>query len=185
MVKYASFFLTVLSFFISCKNSGQRNVLPKTIYKDGYQKITAIYKESVYDLSGYADEGKGDPFNLFDENAYVDPRSDESDAKNYIPETDPQPHSHPDIYFPEKKGNRIVADLQIPYQLSDVYIYDKANGADSVWIYTGDMQHWKLKYNLAARDLVLLKWFCMVKQVQQFLQRLRLFIQARVFQKNR
>src|SRR5579862_626290 len=145
MVKYASFFLTALSFFISCKNSGQRIVLPKTMYKDGFQKITAIYKESVYDLSGYADEGNGDPFNLFDENAFVDPRSDESRSTNYIPETDPKPHSHPDIYFPEKRGNRIVADLMISYQLSDVYIYDKANGADSVRIYTGDMQHWKLK----------------------------------------
>jgi hypothetical protein len=145
MVKYASFFLTVLSFFISCKNSGQRIVLPKTNYKDGFQKITAIYKESVYDLCGYADEGNGDPFNLFDENAFVDPRSGESNSKNYIPETDPQPRSHLDIYFPEKKGNRIVADLQISYQLSDVYIYDKASGADSVWIYTGDMQHWKMK----------------------------------------
>src|ERR1700689_1438900 len=115
MAKYASYILTVLALLISCKNSGQKNVLANKIYAEGFQKITAIYKENVYDLSGYADEGAGNPFNLFDENAYVDPRSDKSRSENYIPEPDPQPRSHPEIYFPAKKGNRIVADLQIPY----------------------------------------------------------------------
>jgi hypothetical protein len=151
MAKYASYILTFLALLISCKNSGQKTVLQNKIYADGFQKITAIYKENVYDLSGYVDEGEGNPFNLFDENAYVDPRSGDGPG-NYNPETDPQPHSHPEIYFPEKKGNRIVTDLQIPYQLSDVYIYDKAKTSDSVWIYTGSMQHWKLKAAFTTRS---------------------------------
>src|SRR5580693_9927238 len=122
MLKYISYFLTTIALLISCTNSGQKIVLANKTYSDGFQKITAIYKENVFDLSGYADEGSGDPFNLFDENAFVDPRAEGSGSSDYIPETDPQPHGHPDIYFPGKRGNRIVADLQIPYELSDVYI---------------------------------------------------------------
>ncbi len=154
MLKYIPYFLTGFALLISCKNSGQKIALPEKKYSDGFSKITAIYKENVYDLSGYADEGAGDPFNLFDENAFVDPRSDESRSSNYIPVTDPQPHNHADIYFAGKRGNRIVADLQIDYDLSDVYIYDKALASDSVWIYTGDMLHWKLKSAFLTKGLV-------------------------------
>jgi hypothetical protein len=108
------------------------------------QKITAIYRENVYDLSGYAN-GAGDPFNLFDENAYVDPRSDSGPGSGYLPVTDPQPKRRPSIYFQLGRGNRIVTDLEVSYRLTEVYIYDRSRVADSVWIYTGDMQHWKLK----------------------------------------
>jgi len=145
MAKYTSYVLTVFAMLISCRNSGQKIVIPPKNYSDGFQKITGIYRENVYDLSGYADEGKGDPFCLFDENAFVDPKSNESRPENYVPETDPRPHSHPDLYFSARQGNRIVTDLQIPYSLSDVYVYDRASGADSVWIYTGNMKRWKLK----------------------------------------
>jgi hypothetical protein len=159
MAKYASCLLTVSAMLISCSNSGQRKVLPVTNYRDGNQKITAIYKENVYDLSGYADEGGGDPFNLFDENAFVDPRSQSSRTENYLPQTDPQPHIHPEIYFQQKTGSRIVVDLQIPYKLSSVYIYDKARTGDSVWIYTGNMGHWTLKASIKTKELLsLAEW---------------------------
>ncbi|MDR3712211.1 MAG: hypothetical protein P4L51_05305 [Puia sp.] len=119
------------------------------------QKITAIYKDHVYDLAGYADEGKGDPFNLFDENAYVDPRADSKPvgaASAYTPLTDPQPRFAREIYFPSGKGSRIVTDLQIPYKLSEVYVYDRSRSADSVWIYTGNMNNWKLRAAFTTRD---------------------------------
>src|ERR1700689_5200997 len=90
MAKYASYILTVLALLISCKNSGQKNVLANKIYADGFQKITAIYKENVYDLSGYADEGAGNPFNLFDENAFVNPLVENKPKGYYVPLTRPQ-----------------------------------------------------------------------------------------------
>ena len=108
------------------------------------QKITSIDRDHVYDLSGYADEGGGDPFSLFDENAFVDPRNESKSAENYIPVTNPQPKNHPEIYFPLYKGSRIVVDLQAKYFLSEVYIYDRSHASDSVWIYVGNMMNWKL-----------------------------------------
>jgi hypothetical protein len=104
------------------------------------QKIV-VYKENVYDLNGYQDEGHGDPFALFDENGSVDPANDPNAA--YKPQTNPQPTWQPAIYFPAGKGNRIVVDLQTMHHLTDVYLYDRSNSADSVWIYTGNMLHWK------------------------------------------
>lgn len=106
------------------------------------KKITVL-KENVIDLSGYADHGGGDPFALFDENEFVDP-ANEPDAK-YKPHTNPQPTQQPAIYFPEGRGNRIVVDLGTTHQLTDVFLYDRSNSGDSVWLYTGDMLHWKLK----------------------------------------
>ena len=113
------------------------------------QKIV-VHKENVYDLSGYKDEGKGSPYNLFDENDFVDPRSENKIAENYIPVTDPQPTAQPAIYFPKGKGNRIVVDLQSAYQISEAYLYDRSNSYDSIWIYTGDMLHWNLKAALVT-----------------------------------
>ena len=107
-------------------------------------KITAIYRENVYDLSGYAN-GAGDPFNLFDENAYVDPRAEGVLGTGYLPVTDPQPKLRPSIYFQLGRGNRIVVDLQVAYQLADVYLFDRSRVGDSVWLYTGNMRHWKLQ----------------------------------------
>jgi len=115
------------------------------------QKIISIDREHVYDLSGYADEGDGDPFRLFDENAFVDPRTESKFSENYIPVSNPQPKEHPQIYFSKNTGSRIVTDLRVPFRLSDVYIYDKSLSSDSVWIYTGDMKHWKLKAALETR----------------------------------
>ncbi|HEX4850705.1 MAG TPA: hypothetical protein VFV08_07865, partial [Puia sp.] len=107
------------------------------------QKIP-VEKMNVYDLSGYADEGGGDPFNLFDENAYVDPRY-ERKGDNFIPVTNCQPRNHPGIYFPANRGSRIVVDLLNPYRITDIFLYDRSQSADSVWLYTGDMNQWKLK----------------------------------------
>jgi hypothetical protein len=108
------------------------------------QKITAIYRENVYDLSGYSDD-KGNPFNLFDENAYVEPAAGTGLATGYHPVTSPQPLDHQSIYYPLGKGSRIVTDMVIPYELTDVYIFDRSRQPDSVWLYTGDPRHWKLQ----------------------------------------
>ncbi len=151
------FFMPVL-FFPACSNSNSGRMAPAGQAEanscKGPQKITAINKYYVYDLSGYADEGKGDPFNLFDENAYVDPREDNkavSAASAYIPVTDPQPGLHKEIYFPLNKGSRIVTDLQTPYKLSEVYVYDRSYSSDSVWIYTGTMKHWNQRAAFTTR----------------------------------
>jgi len=140
----ASLVIIILCF--SCGNKNQsvseNDISPKPKTSD--QKII-IHKDYVYDLSGYEDEGRGKPFNLFDENALVDPRSENKNNDNYIPVTNPQPTFHPEIYFPTNIGSRIVADLQVPYKLSEVFFYDHSSTTDSVWIYTGDMGHWKPK----------------------------------------
>jgi hypothetical protein len=117
------------------------------------QKII-VYKDYVYDLSGYENEGGSRPFNLFDENDYVDPRSESKTNDNYVPVTNPQPTSFSSIYFPTDKGNRIVIDLQIPYKLSEVYLYDRSYTSDSVWIYTGNMLQWKLKVAFTTKGNV-------------------------------
>ena len=146
----------MIMIFCCCKNPRSSIVdSGMEILKNGSpcrapQKITSIYRENVYDLSGYAGGGGGDPFNLFDENAYVDPRYEKT-GDMYIPSTNPQPTVHPFIYFPLHKGSRIVTDLQVPYQLTEVYVYDHSQSNDSVWIYTGDMLHWKLKAGFETR----------------------------------
>ena len=111
---------------------------------DGSVKITDIDKAHVFDLSGYADDGESDPFNLFDENSFVNPRDDNGDNP-FIPKTNPQPKKNPAIYFDGVNGNRIVADLQHSYKITEVYLYDQSDNSDSVWIYTGNMRHWTLK----------------------------------------
>jgi hypothetical protein len=110
-------------------------------------KITAIYKEYVYDLSGYSSSGGSSPFNLFDENNFFDPKN----GITGFPETSPHPKRSADIYFPKHKGSRIVIDLRVPYKLSEVYLYDKSDLPDTVWIYTGDMSKWKLKATILTK----------------------------------
>ena len=114
----------------------------------GPQKITAIYKEYVYDLSGYQSSGGSSPFNLFDENSYFDPKS----GLTGFPQTSPQPTRNTDSYFPFHKGSRIVVDLRVPYKLSEIYLYDGSSVADTVWIYTGNMTNWQLKATFVTRD---------------------------------
>lgn len=109
-------------------------------------KIT-ILKEYVYDLSGYASSGGSGPFNLFDENNFFDPKN----GLTGFPETSPVPKRSADIYFSKNKGSRIVVDLRVPYKLSEVYLYDKADLPDTVWIYTGDMLKWKLKATVVTK----------------------------------
>ena len=47
-----------------------------------------------------------------------------------------------DIFYPAGKGLRIVIDLHDLYALKSFYLYDRSLGTDSVWLYTGDMNHW-------------------------------------------
>ncbi|HLK27455.1 MAG TPA: hypothetical protein VKT28_02655 [Puia sp.] len=146
-------FINIFLCFFSCRNKPQVTLINNNTKPvcNSPQKIK-VFKENVYDLSGYDDEGGGKPFNLFDENDYVDPRSENKLAENYIPITNAQPTIHPTIYFPLNKGSRIVADLKVPYRLSDVYVYDRSYKSDSVWIYTGNMLHWKLKAAFLTRE---------------------------------
>ncbi|HLZ86600.1 MAG TPA: hypothetical protein VKQ52_05155, partial [Puia sp.] len=144
------FFLLVASTCLSCRNSGPERLTPTAFCR--HPKKIVVYKENVYDLNGYADEGGGDPFRLFDENDGVDP-GNEPDAADG-PHTNPQPTLQPAIYFPPGKGNRIVIDLQTTYRLAAVYLYDRSRSPDSVWIYTGDMLHWKQKAAFTA-----ISWF--------------------------
>ncbi len=114
------------------------------------QKITAIYREYVYDLNGYEGVGGGSAFNLFDENKFVDPKGS-IQTNDYHPTTNPHPVMANSFYYPAKRGNRIVVDLRIGYKISEIYLYDMARQADSVWIYTGTMKNWKLKAALTTR----------------------------------
>ncbi len=101
-----------------------------------------ITRDQVYDLSGYAGNGGGNPYNLFDENAFVDPRY-EKNPDAFVPVTNCQPTIHPAIYFDGKKGNRIVVDFRIPYSVKEIYLYDHSLTADSCWIYSGGFKNWK------------------------------------------
>jgi len=113
---------------------------PKAELDNAIRKIF-ITRDQVFDLSGYAGGGGGNPFNLFDEDAYVDPRYDKSpDA--FIPVTICQPTIHPAIYFHGSEGNRIVVDLKIPYSLKEIYLYDRSHQSDSCWLYTGNLKKW-------------------------------------------
>jgi len=105
------------------------------------QKIP-VAPGQVYDLSGYAGNGGGTPYALFDENAYVDPRYEKA-GEGFIPVTNCQPTVHPAIYFHGAEGSRIVADLKIPYKIREIYLYDRSRTADSCWIYTGTLKKWK------------------------------------------
>jgi hypothetical protein len=131
-------FLSALVFSYSCGNhlrNGEDAAQEKII------KIPVL-RDQVYDLSGYADEGGGNPYNLFDENAYVDPRY-HTTGEPYVPVTNCQPAVHPAIYFPAGKGSRIVIDLLVPCALKEIYFYDRSASNDSVWIYTGTLKKWK------------------------------------------
>ncbi len=142
--------ILALVLLCSCGNKGKAPNKPETIRytsancKPG--KITAIYKDYVYDLAGYEYNSGISAFNLFDENAFTDPK----DPASFHPETSPHPHKGGSIYFKDG-GSRIVVDLRVPYKLTEVYLYDRAHTSDSVWIYTGSMQRWKLKAALATK----------------------------------
>jgi hypothetical protein len=133
--------LILFSMLALCFSCGGRTKDRSEPVSGGIQKIP-VGRDQVFDLSGYADEGKGDPFNLFDENAYVDPRYTPA-GEPYIPVTNCQPTLHQAIYFASGKGNRIVTDLLVPYALREIYLYDRSGTNDSVWIYTGTLKNWK------------------------------------------
>ncbi len=105
------------------------------------QKIS-ISPEQVFDLSGYAGGGGGNPWYLFDENAFVDPRYEKT-GDLFHPVTNCQPTIHPAIYFHGTEGNRIVSDLRITYDLKEIWYYDRSRTADSCWIYGGSLKKWK------------------------------------------
>jgi hypothetical protein len=134
-------FAVLLSLVIpigSCRFGVQKNTI---LTPDAIEKI-AVVRDQVYDLSGYAGNGGGNPFNLFDENALVDPRYEKS-PDSFIPVTNCQPTLHPAIYFNKKRGSRIVIDLKIPYRLKEIYLYDRSETADSCWLYTGELKNWR------------------------------------------
>jgi hypothetical protein len=106
-----------------------------------------VTKNQVFDLSGYAGNGGGDPYNLFDENAFVDPRY-EKPGDGFVPVTNCQPTIHPAIYVHGPEGNRIVVDLKIPYTIKELYLYDRSLTADSFWVYTGNLKNWKKSASL-------------------------------------
>lgn len=136
-------FVALLS-TLGCVNNNGVSKLPAKgagmVYCSSPQLIP-VYKEWVYDLNGYEGVAFGTAFNLFDENSFVDPKG----RNEYHPQTSPHPYPDPAKYFPLKKGNRIVVDLQTAYKINEVYLYDRSRQSDSVWIYTGTMTNWKLK----------------------------------------
>jgi hypothetical protein len=105
------------------------------------QKIT-ITPDQVFDLSGYSGAGGGNPWLLFDENVFVDPRYEKT-GDLFHPVTNCQPTIHPAIYFHGTEGNRIVADLKIIYDLKEIWYYDRSHTSDSCWIYTGSLKKWR------------------------------------------
>lgn len=104
-------------------------------------QLIPVYREWVYDLNGYEGVANGTAFNLFDENSFIDPKG----KNDYHPQTNPHPYPDPAKYFPLNKGNRIVVDLQTVFKISEIYLYDRSRQSDSVWIYTGTLNNWKLK----------------------------------------
>lgn len=110
------------------------------------QPVLTIQREYVYDLSGYEYATGASPWGLFDENAYVDPKQ----SGSYNPKTSPHPPRNHALYF-KNGGSRIVVDLRIPHKLSEIWLYDRSSATDSIWIYTGTMQQWKLKVAFTAK----------------------------------
>ncbi len=137
MRNHSSLLLLLLFHIISCREGAQK----KTSLSAGQLVKISISRDQVYDLSGYAGNGGGNPYNLFDENAYVDPRYEKS-ADAFIPVTNCQPTLHPAIYFSKSVGSRVVVDLNIPYSVKEIYLYDRSLTSDSCWIYTGGFKHW-------------------------------------------
>lgn len=141
--------LCCISLLVACGNgSGEDRIEKLTATAPTFtpnctepKRITAIYKDYVYDLSGFESIGGNSAFNLFDEASVVDPKA--TDHKQ--PVSTPHPFRDAEIYYPKNIGSRIVIDLQIPYQLKEVFVYDRSKENDSVWIYTGNMKEWKLQ----------------------------------------
>ena len=149
MLKLSHSFLLLVALcvlIVSCKNSSSSETAPAKPVCKTPQQIRGIYKQFVYDLSGYESSGGGSAFNLFDENAFSAPKTGVKD----IPTKGVHPIRNPNIYFRHGKGNKIVVDLRIPYKLSEVYLYDGSTTPDTVWIYTGDMSNWKLKLKMVT-----------------------------------
>ena len=151
MLKHIAVLALLPLVFFACK-SGAQGTHGASMSCPEPHKIV-VYKENVYDLSGYEAQGNNQPYNLFDENALVDPRNENALSFPYTPRTDPQPRDHPALYFPPGRGSRIVCDLQTQHRISEVYLYDRSYTSDSVWIYTGTMSHWLLKASFTTRGI--------------------------------
>lgn len=154
MIRIFAILLSPLLIF--CGNSANMSGLKKTNQSvNGFtcsspQKITAIYKDYVYDLNAYEGVSGGSAFNLFDENSLVDPKT-KPWKEDYHPVNSPDPVMKHSFYYPKGRGNRIVIDLRVSYKLSEIYLYDMARDMDSIWIYTGNMKNWKLKAALTTK----------------------------------
>jgi hypothetical protein len=146
-------FFCAAAMICSCKSKDQTKPAPAGPGVSGAnckpQRITAIYKDYVYDLSGYEDVAGGNTFNLFDEAGFVDPKK-LANINPHNPQTSPHPPSGIVNYFKDH-GSRIVVDLRVPYKLSEIYLFDRARQMDSVYVYTGTMQKWKLVASFATK----------------------------------
>ncbi len=131
--------IVIVFLLTACQGSLRKNVQGDS---NGLRKIL-LTRDQVYDLSGYSYGGGGNPYHLFDENAFVDPRY-EKPGDGYAPVTNCQPTIHPAIYFHGSTGNRIVIDLKLPWSVKEIYLYDRSHTADSCWIYTGSLGRWKM-----------------------------------------
>jgi hypothetical protein len=140
----SAWFLFILG-CCACGNPGQKKESGVKL-----QKIV-IHPDQVFDLSGYAGSGGGNPWFLFDENAFVDPRYEKT-GDLFRPVTNCQPTIHPAIYFHGTEGNRIVTDLKMNYQLKEIWFYDRSRTTDSCWIYIGNMKEWKKVAALVTAD---------------------------------
>lgn len=136
----------LILFLAACRHAPERGVAAAPAC-NASSRITGIYKQFVYELSGYANSGGNNGYNLFDENDFFDPKN----GLTGFPETSPHPIRNADNYFPRGRGSRIVADLRVPYAIGEVYLYDRSTVPDTVWIYTGDMSNWKLKATIITR----------------------------------
>ncbi len=115
-------------------------------------KITTITRDHVFDLSGSEASGYSDPMKLFDENC--DPKYNGA----FTPSTSPLPSRMPDLFTKNGKGIRIVIDLQAVHGLTELYWYEHSFESDSIWFYTGDMQHWKLAVSYKTQSPVTWGW---------------------------
>lgn len=107
---------------------------PELLLADSIRAITGF---DLYDLNGAEASGGANPKQLFDEN------TDPAHGRPGDPKTNPLPMAKIDIFYPPGKGYRIVVDLHDQYNVSDIYLYDRAFEKDSVWIYSGDLAHWQ------------------------------------------
>lgn len=137
---------TVAVFFYSynIKKPAPKHLIEKkqdAVLNATSQPIRNIGAHQIYDLSGSQASGGSDWLKLFDE-----PGDPKNGIPGTTPVTDPLPPKGIDIFYPEHKGLQVVIDLQTIHHITDLYIYERGFESDSLWIYTGNMNEWKLAF---------------------------------------